>query len=88
VRRAKLGAERGHDRDGEQDAREGQQHLHGAHHRRVEAREVAREQAEQDPGDRADRGGEDPDHQREPGAVEDAAQDAAAELVGAEREFA
>src|SRR5262249_7581079 len=87
-----AGAEGGHHRDGQENAREGQQHIHGPHHRRVEAGEGARGETPQDappppPRPRSDGGGDPSHEQRQPRAEEDAREDAAAELVRTQRKL-
>ena len=74
------------DGDGEQDARERQEHVHRPHHDALDAREVAGEEPGQDPRGGPDARGDDPDEQRQARAVENARENAAAELVGAQRE--
>jgi hypothetical protein len=80
-----AGAEDGDDDEGHQDAGEGEHDVDHAHHGGVhELAVVARQQAE----DHADGGGDgdrdQADRERDAGAVEDAGEDVAAELVGAQ----
>ena len=75
-------AEYAHDYDSQKDAREGQEYVHEPHENGIGvAAEVASEQPDDGAGDRRDGHGGEPCCQRDPGAVDHAREDVAAELV-------
>ena len=81
------GAEHRHDRDAEQDGREREQRIVEAHDHRVDAAaEVAGRQAGRDADGGAEGDRDDADQERGATAEDDARQEVAAEVVGAEDE--
>jgi hypothetical protein len=81
-------AEDGDDRQRQDDRREGEHHVHEPHHDGVDdAAAVAADQAEGDAAGEGDRRRDEADGERDAGAVDDAREDVAADLVGAEPEL-
>ena len=73
----------------EQDVRDGEEHVHHAHDEGIGAAPVeAGEEAEGDADQAGERHRREADAERDPAAVEDAAQDVAPEVIGAERMLA
>ena len=86
--REDAGPEHGRDEEPEHERREGEHHVREAHDCTVdEAADIGREHAQAGPDERRGEHRDRRDQERGPDAVDDARQERAAELVGAEREL-